>query len=222
MNFILGQRHPVRRHASFNKTLHLSTSSLFSIIKNSDYCIIFFVWIKLSLRKRGRVNTNWRAVGTNKQSIMYKLETQLRHPSKHDHAIESDSTKSVRDLLCLLRRISHFSRAHYGRCLWPYHVFWLHVLIFRMCTFLWCRPRWPRRWRHRSAGARLLGLWVRILSAAWMFLSCECCALYRYRPLRGTNPSSRGVLASVYASFSVTMCNNNTLHLQWVHTKTSD
>ena len=29
----------------------------------------------------------------------------------------------------------------------------------------------------QSAAARLLGLWVRILPGAWMFVSCECCVL---------------------------------------------
>ena len=28
-----------------------------------------------------------------------------------------------------------------------------------------------------SVAARLLGLWVRIPSVAWMFVSCECCVL---------------------------------------------
>jgi len=31
--------------------------------------------------------------------------------------------------------------------------------------------------RRRSVAARLLGLWVRIPSVAWMFVSCECCVL---------------------------------------------
>jgi len=34
--------------------------------------------------------------------------------------------------------------------------------------------RGPER---RSAAARLLGLWVRILPEAWMPVSCECCVL---------------------------------------------
>jgi hypothetical protein len=29
--------------------------------------------------------------------------------------------------------------------------------------------------RRRSATTRLLGLWVRILLEAWMFVCCECC-----------------------------------------------
>jgi hypothetical protein len=39
------------------------------------------------------------------------------------------------------------------------------------------RSRWPRDLRRGSAAARLLGLWVRIPSDAWMSVSCECCVL---------------------------------------------
>jgi hypothetical protein len=39
------------------------------------------------------------------------------------------------------------------------------------------RSQWPRGLRHRSAAARLLKLWVRILPGAWMFVCCECCVL---------------------------------------------
>ena len=44
------------------------------------------------------------------------------------------------------------------------------VVILRICQSQ--LPRGPRLW---SAGARLLGLWVRIPPGAWMFVSCECC-----------------------------------------------
>jgi hypothetical protein len=40
-----------------------------------------------------------------------------------------------------------------------------------------CRSQWPRCLRHGSAGARLLGLWVRIPPGTWMSVSCECCVL---------------------------------------------
>jgi hypothetical protein len=36
------------------------------------------------------------------------------------------------------------------------------------------RSRWPRGLKRGSAAARLLGLWVQILPAEWMSLSCEC------------------------------------------------
>jgi len=37
--------------------------------------------------------------------------------------------------------------------------------------------QWPRGLRRRSAAARLLRLWVRIPTGAWMFVCCECCVL---------------------------------------------
>ena len=40
-----------------------------------------------------------------------------------------------------------------------------------------CRSRWKRGLRRGSAAPRLLELWVRIPSEAWMFVSCECCVL---------------------------------------------
>ena len=39
------------------------------------------------------------------------------------------------------------------------------------------RSQWPRGLRRESAAARLLGLWVRTLPGAWMFVCCECCVL---------------------------------------------
>ena len=38
-------------------------------------------------------------------------------------------------------------------------------------------PSGPRGLRRRSAGARLLRLWVRIPPMAWMSVCCECCVL---------------------------------------------
>jgi len=40
-----------------------------------------------------------------------------------------------------------------------------------------CRSQWPRGLRRRSAAARLLRSWVRILPGVWMFVCCECCVL---------------------------------------------
>jgi hypothetical protein len=40
-----------------------------------------------------------------------------------------------------------------------------------------CRSQWPRGLRRGSAAPRLLRLWVRILSGAWMSVCCECCVL---------------------------------------------
>jgi hypothetical protein len=52
------------------------------------------------------------------------------------------------------------------------------TLNCRMCVEpCWCRYHWPRGLRRGSAVARLLGLRFRILPAAWMSLSDECCVL---------------------------------------------
>jgi len=39
------------------------------------------------------------------------------------------------------------------------------------------RSQWPRGLRRRFTAARLLRLWVRIPTGAWMFVCCECCVL---------------------------------------------
>jgi len=44
-------------------------------------------------------------------------------------------------------------------------------------VYILSRSRWPRGLRRGSAAARLLGLRVRIPSAAWMSVCCECCVL---------------------------------------------
>jgi hypothetical protein len=41
------------------------------------------------------------------------------------------------------------------------------------------RFRWSRGLRRGSAAARLLGLRVRIMPGAWMYVSCECCVVRR-------------------------------------------
>ena len=40
-----------------------------------------------------------------------------------------------------------------------------------------CRSQWPRGLRRRSATARLLRMWVRILPGAWTDVCCDCCVL---------------------------------------------
>ena len=59
---------------------------------------------------------------------------------------------------------------------------------------MYCRTQWPRGLRRESAAARLLGLRVRILLGAWIFVSCEC--VIRQRSLRRADHSSR-VIPSV-------------------------
>jgi hypothetical protein len=39
------------------------------------------------------------------------------------------------------------------------------------------RSQWPRGLRRRSAGARMLRLWVRIPLGEWKSVYCECCVL---------------------------------------------
>ena len=53
----------------------------------------------------------------------------------------------------------------------------LNIVIILVNLTVVGRSQWPRGLRHRSAAARLLGLWVRIPPGAWMFVSCGCCVL---------------------------------------------
>ena len=50
-------------------------------------------------------------------------------------------------------------------------------MIFHRPRKILCRSQWPRGLRLRSTAARLLRLWVRIPSGAWMDVCCECCVL---------------------------------------------
>jgi hypothetical protein len=64
-------------------------------------------------------------------------------------------------------------------------VIWPRVLPFFFLSpfynffvvFSTCRSHWPRALRRGSAAARLLGLWIRIQTGAWMFVFCEYCGL---------------------------------------------
>ena len=51
------------------------------------------------------------------------------------------------------------------------------LIVFTPYKCFISRSQWPRGLRRRSAAARLLRLWVRIPSGAWMFVCCECCVL---------------------------------------------
>jgi len=63
----------------------------------------------------------------------------------------------------------------------------------------------PRGLRSGSAASRLLGLRVRILPRAWMFVSCDCNVL---SGLRRADHSSRGVLlCAVRCVWSGTLTN---------------
>jgi hypothetical protein len=61
---------------------------------------------------------------------------------------------------------------------------------------LLCRSQWPHRLRCGSTAARLLGLRVRILTGAWMSVSCVYVRSGRGL-LRRPDHSSKGVLLSV-------------------------
>ena len=50
------------------------------------------------------------------------------------------------------------------------HVY-CHYILGQFIAY--CLSQWPRTLRHRSAAARLLGLWVRIPPRAWMFVCCD-------------------------------------------------
>jgi len=52
---------------------------------------------------------------------------------------------------------------------------YIHIYIYIYIYI--CRSQWPRGLRRRSAAARLLRLWVRIPSGAWMSVYWECCVL---------------------------------------------
>ena len=51
--------------------------------------------------------------------------------------------------------------------------------------------------RRRSAGAQLLGLWVRFPRREWLFVCCFCCMLCKYRPLWQADHPFREVLSGV-------------------------
>jgi hypothetical protein len=56
-------------------------------------------------------------------------------------------------------------------------IFYPMFLKFQKIIALWSRSQWSRGLRRRSAAARLLRSWIRILPGAWMFVCCECCVL---------------------------------------------
>jgi len=51
------------------------------------------------------------------------------------------------------------------------------IFLFMRITSTIRQCQWLCGLRRRSAGARLLGSWVRIPLGAWMFVCCECCVL---------------------------------------------
>jgi len=63
-----------------------------------------------------------------------------------------------------------------------------------------CRSRWSRGQRRMFAASWIQGSRVRIPLRAWMLVSCVCCELCRWRPLRRTDRSFRGVKPGVRVS----------------------
>ena len=94
-------------------------------------------------------------------------------------------------------------------CICIYHCVSFHF-AYRLSTDSW----WPLGLMRRPVAAHLLGLWVRIPTGSGMFVFCDCCVFYRYRPVRRADPSSRGVLPSVHVSMCVNRRNKYTLLIQ--------
>jgi hypothetical protein len=71
-----------------------------------------------------------------------------------------------------------------------------HVIFRDLSTLIIFggQSRWPYGLKLRSEVASLLGSRVRIPLRAWIFVSCVCCVLCRWRPLGQADHSSRGVL----------------------------
>jgi len=54
---------------------------------------------------------------------------------------------------------------------------WITNCLLTLGTCDERRSQWQRGLRRKSEAARLLRLWVRIPSGAWMSVYCECCVL---------------------------------------------
>ena len=77
--------------------------------------------------------------------------------------------------MLLLQRFSKFVQ----RKLQNWNIFIsIKKLPFSFCLYIAnCRSQRPRGLSCRTAGARLLRLWVRIPPGAWISICCECCVL---------------------------------------------
>jgi hypothetical protein len=104
------------------------------------------------------------------------------------------------------------------------HLFWSNVPhIYRKSFTLHYylevptrRSQWPRGLKSGSAAERLLGLRVLIPPGAWMFVSCECLCVARWRSLRWADPLFRGVLPTVVCVWVWSSENKQPRHLLWV------
>ena len=53
----------------------------------------------------------------------------------------------------------------------------IYFILYILIGFMSRPSQWPRGLRRRSVAARLLRLWVRLPSEAWVSVCCECCVL---------------------------------------------
>jgi len=60
---------------------------------------------------------------------------------------------------------------------WKGHGHWIWRQLYLLSTAL-CRSQWQCGLRRGSAAAHRVRLWVRIPSATWLFVDCECCVLW--------------------------------------------
>ena len=123
------------------------------------------------------------------------MPDKLRHKYRHTFRISNANCRSAetrwkRTLSCmhfdrLVRRfpwnirLTHFSH----KLCYPRATFHFCGQVKRQSLKIlgsnipWSRSQWPRGLRRRSAVARLLRLWVRILPGTRMFICCDCCVL---------------------------------------------
>jgi len=73
-----------------------------------------------------------------------------------------------------------------------------------------CRSQWQRGLRRRSTAARVLRLWVRIPTAAWMFVCCEYCVLSG----RGLCDELITLLEESYRLWCVVVCDQETSRMR--------
>jgi len=90
------------------------------------------------------------------------------------------------------------------------HIQCSHIMLNKWWYNCKSQSQWPRGLRRRSAAARLLRLWIRILPEAWMIVCCEWCVL-----------SGRGLCDELitrpeesYRIWCVVMCDLETLRMR--------